>query len=162
MAPFVKRGPLWQLVTVAAIIILTIFGIRFHSRMAISHGAVFRIPEVDYVASVEVARTPLERQQGLSGRPSLDRDSGMLILFDFLDQHRIWMKEMRFSIDLIWIAGGVVIDTHKDLPVPTPGVTMLPTFNPRPQALMVLEVPAGIVDEFGIIPGNRVEITFDE
>ena len=125
--------------------------------------ATVTIPRAGYTAHVEVARTPEDRARGLSGRDDLAPDAGLLILFDMLDQHHIWMRDMRFSIDLIWIAGGVVVDTHERLPVPPPGrdPASLPYFNPRPQALSVLEVPAGTVAAHGIIHGDRIRIDFD-
>lgn len=128
-----------------------------------SKRATVRIPEAAYTATVDVARTAAERTQGLSGRDLLPDDGGMLLIFDILDQHRIWMKDMRFSIDLIWIASGVVVDTHERLTVPAPDTPLhlLPFFNPRPQALLVVEVPAGTVTRYGIVPGHRVEVTFD-
>ncbi|MDO8425309.1 MAG: DUF192 domain-containing protein [bacterium] len=126
--------------------------------------ATVRIPEREYTARVDVARTREERIRGLSGREELLAGTGMLFLFGMLDQHHIWMRDMRFSIDIIWIAGGVVVDTHERLPVPAPGTPLeqLPYFNPRPQALLAIEVPAGTVQQYGIAPGQRVDIVFDE
>jgi uncharacterized membrane protein (UPF0127 family) len=117
----------------------------------------------DLVVRAEVARAKTTRERGLSGRQSLAPGTGMLFVFDHLDQHSIWMREMLFSIDIIWMAGGIVVDTHERLPVPAPGAALhtLPFFTPRPQALLALEVPAGTVAAAGIQPGDRVAITFD-
>lgn len=132
-------------------------GMQFHERATVG------IHRVGYEARVEVARIPLERIQGLSGRADLAPGTGMVFVFDMLDQHRIWMKDMQFSIDVIWIAGGVVVDTHERLPVPPPGTdpATLPHFNPRPQALFAVEVPAGTIAQYGIIHGDQIRITFD-
>lgn len=120
-----------------------------------------RIHIRDSVIRAEVADTDAARQRGLSGRASLPSGSGMLLVFDHRDYHRIWMQGMRFPIDLIWIAGGVVVDTTERLPVPKKGETPLPTFQPREAALLVLEVPAGTVARDRIRRGDRAEVQFD-
>ncbi|MBI2482710.1 DUF192 domain-containing protein [Candidatus Uhrbacteria bacterium] len=121
------------------------------------------IPESGYTARVEVARTPAERTQGLSGRPRLRRDQGMLFVFDQPDYHGIWMRDMRFSIDLVWVAGGVVIDTTERLPIPRRWFSRsLPVFRPASPALLVLEVPVGTVRQHRIQKGQRFVATFDD
>lgn len=129
----------------------------------LSPHAIVTIPDAGYTVRAEVARTPEERVRGLSGRDAIAPGTGMLFVFDMLDQHRMWMRGMRFSIDIVWIAGGVVVDTHENLPVPPPDAdpATLPYFNPRPQALFALEVPAGDVVAHHIVPGQRVEVRFD-
>src|SRR3989344_5288383 len=51
----------------------------------------------------DVADTPELRQLGLSGKKSLEKDSGMLFVFDTTGIYGFWMKEMAFPIDVIWI-----------------------------------------------------------
>ncbi|MDO8599163.1 MAG: DUF192 domain-containing protein [bacterium] len=123
--------------------------------------AVVRIPDAKFLARVEVARSPADRELGLSGRKALPKGAGMLFIFDQLDYHGIWMPKMRFSIDVIWIASGAVVDVTESLPAPKPGETYLPIFRPSTPALLVLEVPAGTVAKQGVRKGQRVEIAFD-
>ncbi|MFH1430306.1 MAG: DUF192 domain-containing protein [Candidatus Uhrbacteria bacterium] len=126
--------------------------------------ATVRIPDVNFLARVEVAQTPEQRRLGLSGRPPLAADSGMLFVFDHSDYHRIWMKDMLFGIDCIWIAGGQVIDVTHRLGVPEPGTPdeSIAIYQPREAVPLVLEVPDGTAAAFGIAPGLRVDIAFDE
>lgn len=49
------------------------------------------------------ALTKDERVQGLSGRESLPQKTGMLFVFDEGGQQCMWMKDMRFSIDMLWL-----------------------------------------------------------
>ena len=123
--------------------------------------AVVRIPDARLTIRAEVARTNEDRQQGLSGRRALSAGTGMLFVFNRLDEHGIWMPDMRFSIDVVWIAGGSVVDVTERLPVPKRGETYLPIFRPSHPALLALEVSAGTVAEHGIRKGQRVEVTFD-
>lgn len=103
--------------------------------------------------SVTVADTDSERQQGLSGVPGLPEGAGKLFLFDVPGQPAFWMKDMRFSIDIVWIdAHWKVIDISEHL---SPD-TYPQTFAPRAPVRYVLEVPAGTVDSRGISIGDEV------
>src|SRR3990167_4883700 len=53
--------------------------------------------------SAEVVDEPAELAQGLSGRDSLLSGNGMLFVFPNVDYHAIWMKDMKFPIDIIWL-----------------------------------------------------------
>ena len=52
---------------------------------------------------VTIADEPSERVAGLSGVESLRDFQGKLFIFDTDAQHRIWMKDMKFALDIIWI-----------------------------------------------------------
>lgn len=52
---------------------------------------------------VEVAQTGPERRQGLMRRASLDRHSGMLLVYQKSGDHRIWMKNMLIPLRVYWI-----------------------------------------------------------
>ena len=125
--------------------------------------ATVRIPEANYVARMDVARSATERERGLSGRASLPADRGMLFVFDQPGYYGIWMKEMRFPLDLIWVAGGVVVDRSERLPVPPKGAknTDLKITLPTSPALVVLEVPSGTIARQKIRVGQHVEVAFD-
>ncbi len=54
--------------------------------------------------NIEIVKDEESRRLGLSGRPSIDDDSGMLFEFDDESaQHCFWMKDMLFSIDIVWL-----------------------------------------------------------
>ena len=71
---------------------------------------------------VELAITPAERSQGLSGRDVLPTGTGMLFIFEG-DQHlTFWMPDMNFPLDMVWIDSGCrVVDATLNAPVPEPG-----------------------------------------
>ena len=68
---------------------------------------------------VELAVTPEERSQGLSGREVLPEGSGMLFVFEG-DQHlSFWMREMNFPLDMVWIDSSChVVDVTRRCPNP--------------------------------------------
>lgn len=135
--------------------------VRRETGAVFAERATIRIPEVSYVGSVDVARSPEELKQGLSGRRSLPPNGGLLLIFNQQDYHGIWMSGMRLSIDVVWIGGGLVVDTAERLPVPKRGEAYIPIFRPETPALLALEVPAGAIAKHKIRKGQRVEVQFD-
>ena len=109
----------------------------------------------DVPVRVDVADTALTRTRGLSGRESLPPTEGLLFIFDESAYHGIWMKEMEFPIDIIWIDESLrVIDIRKNV---SPS-TYPRTFEPRKPARFVLEVNANYADSFGIKIGDVVDL----
>jgi uncharacterized membrane protein (UPF0127 family) len=51
----------------------------------------------------EVVQTEAERAKGLSGRPCIEPNRGMLFVFDKPGQYPFWMKDMKFPIDIVWV-----------------------------------------------------------
>ena len=59
---------------------------------------------------ISIADTETARQQGLSGRAGLAADEGMLFVFPEDGTYAFWMKDMLFSIDILWLSGdGAVV-----------------------------------------------------
>lgn len=66
--------------------------------------------------TVEIADTPEKRKLGLSRRPALPADGGLLFVFDQPGNYGFWMKDMNFPIDIIWFnANKKIIGTTKNL-----------------------------------------------
>jgi uncharacterized protein len=104
---------------------------------------------------VIVVEGALERKRGLSGRQSLEPTEGMLFVFSDDDHHGIWMKDMRFPIDIIWIDGeGTVVDVeHAARPESYPHI-----FEPSTPARYVIETNAHFAESFGIDQGSTVKL----
>ena len=109
---------------------------------------------------VEVAITPEERQRGLMERESLQEDNGMLFVFSEEDTYSFWMKNMKISLDIIWInADGNVVYFVEDVPpcVQSP----CQTYSPNADALYVLEVNPGLIDVLEIEENTEVIISLN-
>jgi uncharacterized membrane protein (UPF0127 family) len=52
---------------------------------------------------VETVVTPNALTKGLSGRRTLAPGTGMLFIFDALDRHTMWMPDMYFPLDVVWL-----------------------------------------------------------
>lgn len=103
----------------------------------------------DSIIEVEIADTPEQRAKGLSGRESLAENRGLLFIYDQPGLYGIWMKEMKFPIDIIWIdSNKKIISISKNIgPESFPEI-----FEPAAPAQYILEINAGFVDE------NRIKI----
>ena len=105
---------------------------------------------------LELALTAQEISTGLSYRPSLPHDRGMLFVFDELRYPSFWMKDMRFSLDLVYLdETGMVV--HVEANVPPCAADPCPTYPPPDPALAVLEVNAGMAAAHGIEKGTVIQ-----
>ena len=105
--------------------------------------------------SVEIADRPEEQSLGLGERDSLPWDHGMLFVYDRPDFYAFWMKGMRFSIDILWMREGRIVEIAPNVPFEPGGNG--PTLRPRTLADSVLEVPAGYAAARGWRVGDRVK-----
>lgn len=105
----------------------------------------------------ELAETVFERARGLSGRSSIGANEGMLFLFDTVERHVIWMKDMEFPIDILWIKNGLIVDLEENVR-PEPGIpdASLTRYAPDGAAEFVLEFPSGFSRMHGILIGDKV------
>ena len=92
------------------------------------------------IFQVTVVCDDKDRIQGLSGEKSLGENEGMLFIFERSERHSIWMKDMNFSIDIIWLDPFRSINhiEREVSPASYPNV-----LTPSYPALYVLEIPAG-------------------
>ena len=102
---------------------------------------------------VEIVNSYEERATGLSGRNSLEGIDGLLFVFPEADYHAIWMKNMKFPIDIIWISEDLtVISIEKNVtPQSYPNL-----FRPPRPAKYILETNIHYADTFGIRTGQSV------
>jgi uncharacterized protein len=101
------------------------------------------------VLSVEIASTTQEVEIGLSNRTELEKNSGMLFVFEKEGNHGFWMKDMKFNVDMIWI------DKNKKIIYMESNVepqTYPKIFGSDVTSLFVLETPAGF------LLGNNIKI----
>lgn len=108
----------------------------------------------------EVADTPDAKAQGLSGRQSLPLRGGMLFVFDTPGPAGIWMKDMLIPIDIIWIAGGRVIDMKENALPPKKGTSIdaLEIYRPITAVDFVLETASGFSRAHNVRIGDPVSI----
>jgi uncharacterized protein len=105
----------------------------------------------------EVADTDQQRSRGLMYRGGLGKNKAMLFIFDTPSIYSFWMKNMRFSLDIIWIGSDKRIAAVKT-DFPPCKTEVCEAFTPSVPAQFVLEVPAGFVKKHGISIKDPVTI----
>jgi len=106
---------------------------------------------------VMVAYNIHQQYRGLGGRDSLAPYDGMLFPFGLLGKHAIVMRDMRFSIDILWLKQGEIVDIASSVvPEPDRDEAHLTRYYPRRVADMVLELPAGWTSMHSVKIGDRV------
>lgn len=87
---------------------------------------------------------------GLMYRESMAANRGMLYVFPFERAWKIWMLNMRFALDVVWLdKRGVVVHMERNLR-PCKSFLSCRTYAPRRGAKYVLELNAGSVRRLGI------------
>lgn len=105
-----------------------------------------------------IADTETERIQGLSGVDKLSMDGGLLMKYDTDGAWGIWMKDMRFPLDIVWLnKDKAVVYIVKNA---SPELLSDTTFIPKSEARYVIELPAGGVEQAAIKTGMTA--TFNE
>ncbi len=100
-----------------------------------------------------VADTDASRAKGLSGTSGLSDSEGMLFVFDVPGRWGMWMKDMKYSLDMVWM------DSNKKIVYVAENVspsTYPNAFLPDSDALYVLELPAGFVEANHVVRGQIV------
>ena len=104
--------------------------------------------------AAEKAETPEERDRGLSGRPCIRPDVGMLFTFAKPIHISFWMQGMKFPLDIVWIGAD-----HRAVWIER---RLQPSTYPRTfknkgkAAQYVLELQAGRAKSLGLVLGTRL------
>ena len=107
---------------------------------------------------VELAMTQEERTTGLMNRTNLSEYSGMLFIFDEERMYKIWMKNMFFPLDIIWLdERGIIVHIDKNV---MPCNEYCKSFGPELYSKFVLEVNGEYTDRHNVNVGDNVRMIF--
>ncbi len=102
-----------------------------------------------------IADTSALQELGLGNRDGLPQGEGMLFIFTVDKEYAFWMKDMHFSIDMVWIsAAGNIIYMAQDVSPATYPENFVPTSPAR----YVLELPADYAAQHGFKIGDSVKL----
>ena len=142
-------------------IILTIIKFSQNKPCANFNEAILLIPEqAIYLA---LANTPEKQSKGLGGCKYVPENSGMYFgPFDTAQGQNatFWMKNMLIPIDIIWLKDNQVVGIEKNVPsfpLDTPDEE-LPNYTSPEPVDAVLEVGAGMAEEYGIKEGSEITL----
>jgi len=143
-------------------IIILFFGILYNSNIEekdelnLPNEEISVVRIKDKVIIVEIANSQAEHRIGLMNHNELEKDHGMLFIFEEEKIHSFWMKNMKFSIDIVWIdSNEYIVHIEKDLP---PCEDNCVIYAPEKESKYVLEVESGFTDEHKINIGEPLEL----
>jgi len=145
-----KNGKILIFAIFVALVIIAIFVVQ----------KIYTAPKIPYLKinntgiDLEIADTLEKQITGLSYRESLDQKSGMLFVFPVKEMKSFWMKDMKFSLDIIWIDEDRIIKIDKSLPIAGPNPDK--RYYSSEPVNYVLEVNGGFADLHNIKVGDRV------
>jgi uncharacterized membrane protein (UPF0127 family) len=102
---------------------------------------------------VKVSDDNDERLSGLSGTKYLGPDEGMLFAYDLPGYYGIWMKNMNYNIDILWLDSEKSV-VHIEDNVPPESYPKV--FTPKYLSDYVIELSAGASSRLNINKGDKL------
>ena len=94
-----------------------------------------------------------KRMQGLSNTDKLPVGQGMMFVFSSKEKYSFWMKDMRYSLDFIFLDSNVVVDLFENVRTDSyPNI-----ISPRRPVNKVIELNAGEIKKAGITIGDKLK-----
>ena len=106
------------------------------------------------IVRLYTAKTPAAQERGLSGRADLATDRGMLFVFENPEKVCLWMKDMGFSLDMLWLDGDKKVLQIQQNAIPE---SYPEKFCATSDAKYVIELRAGQVKALGIRMGQPLD-----
>ena len=105
---------------------------------------------------VEVSATVEARIRGLSGRAGMPTNTGMLFIFDRISVQAMWMVEMRFALDILWLDEFMTILHISPNCTPCPDRSNCPFFSSVHPVKYAIELNGGAAAAFGLGVGDTL------
>lgn len=102
---------------------------------------------------IEIADDEYQTETGLMYRKSMEDRQAMLFVFKDEIKRSFYMKNTEFALDIIFINRALKVVSIQKNARPL-DYTSLPSAAP---ALLVLEVNAGLTDQWNLLPGDKIE-----
>jgi uncharacterized protein len=105
--------------------------------------------------TLEIVVSAEERQTGLSGRETIAANEGMLFVEPKPKIVCMWMKDMSFAIDIIWLDDKKIIRHLEERVSPK---TYPKSFCPSVKTKYVIELPSGTIDKHELVLGQKLPL----
>jgi uncharacterized membrane protein (UPF0127 family) len=138
------------------IVVLLIVGLVLKSHEAAERAT---ITVNDMSLSVRLADNAWEQHRGLSGLEAADvKAQGMLFVFPDEQVRDFWMKDMKLDLDVLWIKDDRIASIDTNVSAPKAGEEPARMTSKPIPVDMVLEMPAGYVQRFGLVAGMDLKV----
>ena len=113
--------------------------------------------------AVELALDEASRFQGLSDRPSIPDDGGMLFVFPNAHQRIFVMRRCLVPIDLVYLGpnGRIIRMHHMEVEPAETWQTPARLYPSRWPAQFAVELKGGTIDRLGLKVGDRIELPLE-
>jgi uncharacterized membrane protein (UPF0127 family) len=105
-----------------------------------------------------IADSSTKRIIGLMYRKSIAAKQCMLFIFESEGRHAIWMQNMQFAIDVIWLDSKYKIIDIKENLQPCSSIFNCPEYAPKKEAKYIIELNQGAVRRNAIKMASPVKI----
>ncbi len=102
--------------------------------------------------NIEIADNGYETETGLMYRQEMEDNQGMLFVFPDETMHSFYMKNTEFPLDLIFIKSDMSVASFQENAQPLSEASL----SSKVPIQYVLEVNAGLVDEWGLEVGDSI------
>ncbi|MFC1644916.1 DUF192 domain-containing protein [Patescibacteria group bacterium] len=103
---------------------------------------------------MEMVDEPKYLIKGLGGRRFMCQNCGMFFDFNRKNNHGIWMKDMNFDLDIIWVLEGKIVWIEESVSYED----SLRVYGERVTSDAVLEISDGLVEKYNIKVGDNVTV----
>jgi hypothetical protein len=108
--------------------------------------------------NLTLAKTAQEKMKGLSNRKSLDKNGGMLFIFEKKGKYSFWMKDTFIPLDIIYIDNNKIVDILKNLSPQAGKTGLLPIYTPKTDSNYVLEINGGLSEKNKFKVGDTIKL----
>ena len=107
---------------------------------------------------IEIAETEYETSTGLMYRKGMEKNQGMIFIFDYVGMHSFYMKNTEFDIDIIFIDDELKIASYHDRAraMDETGISS------KVPIRYVLEISAGLRSQWGLEVGDQIQYSRHE
>lgn len=150
----------WWALSGAVALAIIIVGVGLTWSRQSNHEQVLRIADSTFQATV--LREDAEIMRGLSGTKSLANDHAVLFVFPHDSDWGMWMKDMNYPIDIIWLdRSGKVVHLQANADPSSynrddPSRSKI--YRPSTDARYVIETVSGTIERTGIEKGDVAEL----
>jgi uncharacterized protein len=109
--------------------------------------------------SVEVVQTPEQLRKGLSDRPYLAPRNGMLFIFSTVGVQSMWMPNMNFPLDIVWIDSNKTVTKIEENVKPCSGNHNCRSYSSDYPVKYAIELNANDAKRIGLRVGLKLSFS---
>ncbi len=138
---------------------LLLIGIIVFANYSNNKSSVAKTPKItinNHTFNLYVAKSSQDKEIGLSKYSNLPQSQGMLFPYGTPSYYSFWMKDMKFPIDIIFIANNRIVAIYQDVHPPKERQNLI-IYRPEELSDMVLEINAGLSKKYNFKKGDSVK-----